>query len=72
MAEFLVEIGIDSISLNPDAVIKTTLHVLEVERRLGRTPPDVRSPEQPGVPAIVAAAQKIAAAARGEPQGPQR
>jgi pyruvate,water dikinase len=37
MAEFLVELGIDSISLNPDAVIKTTLHVLEVERRIGRT-----------------------------------
>jgi pyruvate, water dikinase len=36
MAEFLVELGIDSISLNPDTVIATTQHVLEVERRLGR------------------------------------
>ncbi|MBK8741017.1 MAG: phosphoenolpyruvate synthase [Betaproteobacteria bacterium] len=36
MAAFLVELGIDSISLNPDAVIKTTLTVLEVEKRLGR------------------------------------
>ena len=72
MAEFLVELGIDSISLNPDAVIKTTLHVLDVERRLGRTPPDVRSQEQPGLPAVVAAAQKSAAAARGEPRGPRR
>jgi len=36
MAEFLVETGIDSISLNPDTVLKTTLHVLEVEKRLGR------------------------------------
>ncbi|MFV1981888.1 MAG: putative PEP-binding protein, partial [Rhodothermia bacterium] len=31
MAEFLVEIGIDSISLNPDAVLKTTQQVLEIE-----------------------------------------
>ncbi len=37
MAEFLVEIGIDSMSLNPDTVLATT-HVLDVERRLGRTP----------------------------------
>ena len=36
MAEFLVEIGIDSMSLNPDAVLKTTLHVLEVEKKLKR------------------------------------
>ncbi len=34
MAEFLVEIGIDSMSLNPDTVLKTTRHVLEVEARL--------------------------------------
>lgn len=34
MAEFLVEIGIDSISLNPDAVLATTRHVLAVEERL--------------------------------------
>ena len=34
IAQFLVEIGIDSISLNPDAVLKTTLHVLEVEKKL--------------------------------------
>jgi len=38
MAQFLVEIGIDSMSLNPDAVLKTTLHVLEAEKRLGRKP----------------------------------
>jgi pyruvate,water dikinase len=36
MAEYLVELGIDSISLNPDTVVKTTQHVLEVEQRLGR------------------------------------
>ncbi len=38
MAEYLVEIGIDSMSLNPDTVIPTTLRVLELERRLGRAP----------------------------------
>jgi pyruvate,water dikinase len=38
MAQFLVEIGIDSMSLNPDAVLKTTMSVLELERRLGRRP----------------------------------
>ncbi|WP_020160872.1 MULTISPECIES: phosphoenolpyruvate synthase [Methylobacter] len=36
MAEFLVEIGIDSMSLNPDTVLKTTQRVLETEQRLGR------------------------------------
>ena len=35
-AEFLVEQGIDSISLNPDTVMKTTLAILEKERGLKR------------------------------------
>jgi len=34
MAEFLVQIGIDSMSLNPDAVIDTTRRVLELERKM--------------------------------------
>jgi phosphoenolpyruvate synthase/pyruvate phosphate dikinase len=34
MAVYLVEIGIDSLSLNPDTVIKTTLRILELEQRL--------------------------------------
>jgi pyruvate,water dikinase len=34
-ARFLVECGIDSISLNPDTVLKTTEHILETERRKG-------------------------------------
>lgn len=34
IAEFLVDIGIDSMSLNPDAVLKTTLHVLKIEKQL--------------------------------------
>jgi pyruvate,water dikinase len=33
-AQFLVEQGIDSISLNPDTVMKTTLAILETEKRL--------------------------------------
>ncbi len=41
-AQFLVEQGIHSISLNPDTVLKTTLAILETERSLaaqvGRTP----------------------------------
>ncbi len=36
MAEYLVEICIDSMSLNPDTVLTTTRQVLEVEKRLGR------------------------------------
>ncbi len=35
-AEFLVECGIDSISLNPDTVIKTRLKIAEAEERIGR------------------------------------
>jgi len=33
-AEFLVECGIDSMSLNPDAVISTRLDIAEVEKRI--------------------------------------
>ena len=36
LAEFLVREGIDSISLNPDSVLKTTMAILEVERKLGK------------------------------------
>ena len=35
-AEFLVACGIDSISLNPDAVMRTTLAVLEIEKKSAR------------------------------------
>jgi pyruvate,water dikinase len=35
-AAFLVELGIDSISLNPDAVLKTTLSILEMEAKLSQ------------------------------------
>jgi pyruvate,water dikinase len=40
-ARFLVECGIDSISLNPDTVMKTTLAVLETERTLHPGPAEV-------------------------------
>ena len=33
-AEFLVEIGIDSMSLNPDSVLQTILNIAEVEQRV--------------------------------------
>ena len=36
MAQYLVELGIDSMSLNPDVVLKTTLKVFDFEQRLGR------------------------------------
>jgi len=35
-AQFLVRCGIDSISLNPDTVIKTTLAILKTEKKLKR------------------------------------
>jgi pyruvate, water dikinase len=34
-AEFVVECGIESMSLNPDTIIKTTLIVAELEKKLG-------------------------------------
>ena len=35
-AQFLVECGIDSISLNPDTVIKTRIAIAETEKKLGK------------------------------------
>ena len=35
-ADFLVERGINSISLNPDTVIQTTQHILETEKKLNK------------------------------------
>ncbi|HUY29624.1 MAG TPA: phosphoenolpyruvate synthase [Acidimicrobiales bacterium] len=37
MARYLVELGIDSMSLNPDTVVATTRQVLELEQELGRS-----------------------------------
>ena len=36
MAEFLVEIGIDSMSVTPDTILRTTQRVLDTEQRLNR------------------------------------
>ncbi len=36
MAEYLVELGIDSISLNPDSVLKTIQQIGELEQKMGR------------------------------------
>ena len=46
MAEYLVELGIDSISLNPDTVLKTTQSVLDLERSSAVAP--AGSPTQVG------------------------
>ena len=56
IAEFLVRLGIDSISLNPDVVVKTTMHVLDIERQLGRAPRAAprRRPRAPRYPAYPA------------------
>ncbi|MDH3210712.1 MAG: phosphoenolpyruvate synthase, partial [Burkholderiaceae bacterium] len=37
MVEYLVELGIDAISVTPDTVLKVTRNVLAVEKRLGRS-----------------------------------
>jgi pyruvate,water dikinase len=37
MAEFLVRLGIESISLNPDTILQTTRRILELEKTLGRS-----------------------------------
>jgi pyruvate, water dikinase len=47
MAEYLVELGIDSISLNPDTVLKTTRLIVDVERRLGRESAGAPDASQP-------------------------
>ncbi len=57
LAEYLVRLGIDSISLNPDALYKTHLRVLEIERQLASEP-------RPPAAGPVAAAAPAAAAAR--------
>ena len=37
VAEFLVKLGIDSISLNPDSVLKTIRDIVALEKKLGRS-----------------------------------
>jgi pyruvate,water dikinase len=47
-ARFLVSCGIDSISLNPDTVLKTTREILAMEQQLARAPQEVAR----GVPLV--------------------
>jgi pyruvate, water dikinase len=42
IAQYLVELGIDSMSLTPDSVLKTTRAVVDLEKKLGR---QIRPPE---------------------------
>ena len=48
-AQFLVREGIDSISLNPDSLLKTMLAIVEAERRLAKAAAE-RSPAKPEAP----------------------
>ena len=57
-AQFLVEHGIDSISLNPDAVLKTTLKVLEIERMMGSAGTPCRVPVSQAPPGKAKATAK--------------
>ena len=47
MAEYLVELGIDSISVTPDTLLEVTRTVLAVEARLGRAPRTGRTDKEP-------------------------
>jgi len=44
MAEYLVELGIDSMSVTPDTLLQITRDALAVERRLGRPPRESTPP----------------------------
>ncbi len=46
MAEYLVELGIDSLSVTPDTLLSVTRSVLAVERRLGRPVRDNAGPQE--------------------------
>ena len=37
VAEFLVRLGIDSLSLNPDSLLSTTLRIIDLEASIGRS-----------------------------------
>jgi pyruvate,water dikinase len=58
IAEFLVRIGIDSISLNPDTVVKTTRQVLELEKTLNR--PSTAGNQGGTTPTIEAESDEVA------------
>lgn len=63
-AAFLVDQGIDSISLNPDAVLRTTVRILEAEERLARRADEENALPRP-VKSAVAGASVISSAVSG-------
>jgi len=38
MAEFIVQCGIETLSLNPDTIVETTVKIAETEKKLGVYP----------------------------------
>ncbi len=50
ITRWLVEEGIDSISLNPDSVLKMTQVVLDIERELNKTPAAIHIEHEGQVP----------------------
>ncbi|NTU98798.1 phosphoenolpyruvate synthase [Candidatus Falkowbacteria bacterium] len=57
-ANFLVELGIDSISLNPDTVVKTTLSILEKEKSMKGGTKTAKEPKTPKLKSVPKAAAK--------------
>jgi hypothetical protein len=47
IARYLVELGIDSMNLTPDSLLKTMRGVFDLEKQLGR---EVRTPEAEAAP----------------------
>jgi pyruvate,water dikinase len=69
-AAFLVEQGIDSISLNADAFVRTRRRVADAERRLASTPADEAAPALPSATpfsSMPISGSALAPVARGRP-----
>jgi phosphoenolpyruvate-protein kinase (PTS system EI component) len=68
-AAFLVDLGIDSISLNPDSVVRTKRRVADAEARLAAIELSSRTsadrPASPGAPIVKPAPSAPALAASG-------
>ena len=58
-AEFLVECGIDSMSLNPDSVVRVKRRVAQAESRLAERPRGVLSDLAIGYEDVLAASRRI-------------
>lgn len=57
-AEFLVQEGIDSISLNPDTVLKTRQHIADMEKKVGVKAGAPGLPAKPGSTALATMASR--------------